>query len=177
MRNTLIYLSVLAVLGTAACSGGSGPPPNPSLTVGFADDATAARLGAPAIEVKAAHPQPLVTAELVNPQGTVTTAAAGQLEPQVPAGYPFYGPSVGFGIFGGSSGGVGTGVGIGVPIGGYGTPTVPPGDLVRSRALILVSDMEAYRRGWEQSKVRIKFGNTTGESTVAEIPAPAPGGR
>jgi hypothetical protein len=66
---------------------------------------------------------------------------------------------------------------VGVPIGGYGTATVPPGDLVRSRALVLVRDMAAYRGEWERSTVRLKFGNAAGDSTLAEIPAPAPGGR
>jgi hypothetical protein len=178
MIKRLNMLAICAAL--AACAGDRGAaPPEPSVVVGFADQTTASRLGAPVIDVKAANPQPLATAELVGPAGTVVAAAPGQLEPQVPAGSVF-GPSVGFGIFGGSSSGGGAGVGIGVPIGGgyggYGA-TVPPGDLVRSRAYILVPDMAAYRRDWEQSTVRLKFGSATGDSTTADIPAPAPGAR
>jgi hypothetical protein len=178
MIKALVSFTVLATLGLAACAE-RGPPPEPSITVGFGDESVAARLGAPVIEVKAAHPQTLVTAELVGPAGNVVAAAPGQLEPQWPAGYPF-GPSVGFGIFGGSGGGGsvrGGGVGVDVPIGGGGYATVPEGGLVRSRASVLVQDMDAYRREWERSKVRLTFNNAAGNSTVAEIPAPAPGGR
>lgn len=180
MIKYLISLVVFASLGLVACADRTSAPTEPSIVVGFGDETAAARLGNPVIEVKAAHPQALVTAELVGPAGAVVAAGPGELEPQIPAGYP-YGPSVGFGIFGGrgSGGSVsGGGVGVGVPIGGgYGTSTVPPGDLVRSRALVLVRDMAAYRRDWERSKVRLKFGNAAGDSTVVEIPAPSPGGR
>ncbi|HEX2116510.1 MAG TPA: hypothetical protein VHM01_19050 [Alphaproteobacteria bacterium] len=173
MYKRLILLTALALL--SACAERTGPPPTPSLTVGFADESTAARLGSPVIEIKAANPQPLVTAELVSAGGNVIAAAPGQLEPQMPAGYPF-GTSIG--IFGGSWGSSsGGGIGVGVPLGGYGSATVPQGELVRSRALILVPDMASYRRNWENSKVRVKFGNAAGDTSVAEIPAPAPGGR
>jgi hypothetical protein len=176
MFKRLILLMTASALLLGACAGRSGPPPTPSLTVGFADEGTAARLGGPAIDIKAANPQPLATAELVSAGGAVIAAAAGQLEPQVPSGYPVFGPTVGVygGTWGSSSGG---GIGIGVPIGGYGSATVPAGDLVRSRALILVPDMAAYRRDWESYVVRIKFGTAANDSRVAEIPAPAPGGR
>jgi hypothetical protein len=178
MTKPLLSLFVIATLGLVACAE-RGPPPQPSIVVGFGNETVAARLGAPVIEVRAAHPQALVTAELVGPAGDVVAAAPGELEPQMPAGYP-YGPSVGVGIFGGSGGGGtvrGGGVGVGVPIGGGGYGTVPEGDLVRSRANVLVRDMDAYRRQWERSTVRLTFNNAAGHSTVAEIPAPAPGGR
>lgn len=176
MNKHLILLAAAAISMLGACAERSSAPPTPSLTVGFADDSTASRMGSPVIEIKAANPQPLVTAELVSAGGTVVASAAGQLEPQVPAGYPIF-PSFGFGVFGGSSSGTSTGVGIGVPIGGYGSATVPEGDLVRSRALILVRDMESYRRNWQTSVVRVKFANAAGDARTAEIPAPAPGGR
>jgi hypothetical protein len=134
-------------------------------------------MGSPVIEVKAANPQPLVTAELVS-AGTVVASAPGQLEPQIPAGGGgWFGPSIG--VFGGSWGSSsGGGIGIGVPLGGYGgSASVPQGDLVRSRALILVPDMDSYRRNWETSVVRVKFASASGEARTAEIPAPAPGGR
>ena len=176
MCKHLILLAAVAVPLLGACADRSGPPPTPSLIVGFANDSTAARLGSPVIEIRAANPQPLATAELVSAGGTVIASAPGQLEPQVPAGYSPFGASIG--VFGGSWGSSsGGGVGIGVPIGGYGAATVPPGDLVRSRALILVPNMESYRRTWENSMVRVKFGSAAGDSSVAEIPAPAPGGR
>lgn len=175
-------LNLLAVLwvagaGFAACADRQAAPPEPSAVVGFADQGTAARLGAPVIEVTAANPQPLATAELIGPGGTMVAGAPGQLEPQVPAGYPGYGPT--FGIFGGSWGSSsGGGIGIGVPLGGgYGSATVPAGDLVRSRALILVPDMAAYRRDWDRSTVRLTFGAAGGDTTTADIPAPAPGAR
>lgn len=174
-----LVICAIAGAGIAACADRNTAPPQPAIVVGFADQTTAARLGAPVIEVKATNPQPLATAELIGPDGTVVAAAPGQLEPQIPTGSVF-GPTVGFGIFGGSSSGVGTGVGIGVPVGGYGGydgATVPPGELVRSRALILVPDMAAYRRDWEQSKVRLKFGAAGDDTMTADIPAPAPGGR
>jgi hypothetical protein len=179
MIKSLLSLAVFGAIALTACSQSSGPPPQPSITVGFGDESIAARLGAPVIEVKAAHPQALVSAELVGPAGNVVAAAPGQLEPQIPAGYP-YGPSLDFGIFGarGSGGSAsGGGVGVGVPIGGYGTATVPEGSLVRSRATVLVQDMDTYRRQWERSTVRLKFNNAAGDATTAEIPAPSPGGR
>lgn len=173
-KRLILLLAVAAPL--AACADRPATPPTPSLTVGFADENTAARMGSPVIDIKAANPQPLVTAELVSAGGTVIAAAPGQLEPQVPAGYPVFGPSIG--VFGGSWGSSsGGGVGIGVPLGGYGSATVPPGDLVRSRALILVPDMAAYRRNWENYTVRVKFGSAGGGTTTADLPAPPPGGR
>jgi hypothetical protein len=180
MHKHLILLTATLPLLGACANGNSAPPPTPSLTVGFADDNTASRMGSPVIEIKAANPQPLVTAELVSAGGSVVASAPGQLEPQLPAGGGgWYGPSIG--VFGGSWGSSsGGGVGIGVPLGGYGgygSATVPEGDLVRSRALILVPDMAAYRRSWETSVVRVKFVNTAGDARTAEIPAPSPGGR
>jgi hypothetical protein len=178
MHKRLILLATMAASLSACADRQASTPPTPSLIVGFADDNTASRLGSPVIEVKAANPQPLVTAELVSAGDTVVAAAPGQLEPQIPAGGGgWFGPSIG--IFGGSWGSSsGGGIGVGVPLGGgYGSATVPPGDLVRSRALILVPDMASYRRNWEASKVRVKFGNAAGDANVAEIPAPSPGGR
>jgi hypothetical protein len=176
-RLILLTAAVLPVLGACA-DHSSSPPPTPSLVVGFADDNTASRMGSPVIEIKAANPQPLVTAELVSAGGSVIASAPGQLEPQIPAGGGgWFGPSIG--VFGGSWGSSsGGGVGIGVPLGGYGgSATVPQGDLVRSRALILVPDMASYRRNWETSVVRVKFANAAGDARSAEIPAPSPGGR
>ena len=176
-RLILLTAAVLPVLGACADHSNS-PPPTPSLVVGFADDNTASRMGSPVIEIKAANPQPLVTAELVSAGGSVIASAPGQLEPQIPAGGGgWFGPSIG--VFGGSWGSSsGGGVGIGVPLGGYGgSATVPQGDLVRSRALILVPDMASYRRNWETSVVRVKFANSAGDARSAEIPAPSPGGR
>jgi hypothetical protein len=177
MHKHLISLAIVGVL-LSACADKPATPPTPSMTVAFGDETTAARLGSPVIEIKAANPQALVTAELVSAGGTVIAAAPGQLEPQVPAGGGgWFGPSIG--VFGGSWGSSsGGGVGIGVPLGGYGgSATVPPGDLVRSRALILVPNMESYRRNWENYLVRVKFGNAASGVSTAEIPAPAPGGR
>jgi len=175
-KHLILFIAAASLLG--ACADRPAAPPTPTLTVGFADDSTAARMGSPVIEVKAANPQPLVTAELVSAGGNVLASAPGQLEPQIPAGGGgWFGPSIG--VFGGSWGSSsGGGVGIGVPLGGYGgSATVPQGDLVRSRALILVPDMESYRRNWENSMVRVKFGTAAGDARTADIPAPAPGGR
>jgi hypothetical protein len=176
MRKCLILLAAAGAT-LSACADRAPTPPTPSMTVGFGDDTTAARLGAPVIEVKAANPQPLVTAELVSAGGTVIAAAPGQLEPQVPRSGGWFGPSIG--VFGGSWGSsCGGGIGVGVPLGGYGgSATVPEGDLVRSRALILVPDMASYRRNWENYVVRVTFGSAVSGTTTAEIPAPPPGGR
>lgn len=172
----LALFGVLAALA-AACAGEPSPTPTPTISVGFADEATVARAGGQAIDVKAYNPRPLGRAELVGPDGGVIAAAPGQPEPQAPTAYPVLWPSIGVGVFGGSHSGVGTGVSIGVPLGGYGGGTVPPGGFVRSRALILVPDMARYRGTWERSVVRLTFGAAPGEVTVAEIPAPEPGGR
>lgn len=176
--NRLKTLTFCLGLGAfvAACADRQSATREPSITVGFADETTIARVGGPVVDVKAYNRQPLASAELIDPAGRVLASAPGQLEPQMPAGYPF-GPSVGVGVFGGSGGSFGTGVGVGFPLGGYGTATVPPGEFVRSRAYILVPDIAAYRQIWQQSLVRLKFGIAPGDFTVADIPAPAPGGR
>lgn len=172
----ILAFCLCSAVFVSACADRQTATREASITVSFADEATIARAGGPVIDVKASNRQPLASAELVDPTGRVLASAPGQLEPQMPAGYPF-GPSVGVGVFGGSGGSFGTGVGVGFPLSGYGTATVPPGEFVRSRAYVLVPDIAAYRQIWQQSLVRLKFGTAPGDLTVADIPAPAPGGR
>src|SRR6476469_6818361 len=81
MHKHLILLTATLPLLGACANGNSAPPPTPSLTVGFADDNTASRMGSPVIEIKAANPQPLVTAELVSAGGSVVASAAGTVHP------------------------------------------------------------------------------------------------
>lgn len=69
----------------------------------------------------------------------------------------------------GPGGGIGTGIGVGVPLGG----SPPPANPNRYRARVPVSDSAAYRRDWERSSLRLKFGTAT-DNITAEIPAPAP---
>lgn len=144
----------------------------PTVVIGFIAGAPT-----PTIEVFARN-RPMLGAALVEPTGRITPA--GPVERDIPMGTGGYGygPSVGVGVGGGSWGGgraVGGGVGIGVPLGGGPTSSAPP-DL-RLRTRIVVPDIAAYRANWERMIVRVTFGTGPADQEVADIPAPAPGGR
>lgn len=80
-------------------------------------------------------------------------------------------PSVGVGVFGGSGGsGVGTGLGLGLPLGG----SAPPPPEHSARARVVIPDPAAYRRDWQDTIVRLRFGTSPDPVTTADIPAPPP---
>ena len=153
-------------LGVAGCESRppASAPTSPSISVSYVDG------NPPGVAVAATHPQPLLSAELVGPDGSVVSTA-GAVERDAPARSGSFGLPVdlGVGIFGGSGGGIGTGVGMGVPLGGAPSPANPN----RYRARVPISDTAAYRRDWERSSLRLKFG-TPSDNVTAEIPAPAP---
>jgi hypothetical protein len=158
----------------AACAGDSpSASSQPTVTIGFVEGTPT-----PTIEVFA-RGRPLSAAVLIEPTGRQT--AAGVIERDTiyaadPYGYG-YGPSVGVGVGGGSSNGGswrGGGVGLGMPLGGGAAPQPVE---TRQRAHIIVPDMVAYRANWERSIVRVTFGTDPANNVIADIPAPAPGGR
>lgn len=159
------FLSTLALLVLAACSGDDSEGIHQTAAARF--DATAADR----IEVTVEDPQPVETAELVAPDGTLT--AAYQIDrSKVTERVYDAAPSVGVGVFGGSSGGIGTSVGIGFPI--FGGSSAPRDAVIDSRALIQVPDMAEYRRRWQDYRVRVHLGTNEANRRVMEIPAPRP---
>jgi hypothetical protein len=170
-------LGLMAALSAAlllpGCAGDqSYAASRPTVVIGFIAGAPT-----PTIEVYA-RGRPLVSAVLVEPTGRVTPS--GPVEQDIPmsTGYG-YGPSVGVGVGSSSWNGgraTGAGVGIGMPLGGgYGGP--PPPSELRLRTRIVVPDIADYRGNWERSVVRVTFGTDPANQEIADIPAPAPGGR
>jgi hypothetical protein len=149
----------LALLG---CSGTGNQParPAPSITLSFVAGTP------PSIEVNAVNALALSAAELVTRDGRVLRTAA--IARETPPGYPALPPTVGVGVFGGSGGG-GAGIGVGFPLGGY-----PPPARLRATARLPIDDAEAYRRDWPDLVVRLRFGTPPGDTSVADLPAPAP---
>ncbi len=171
-RGAFVSLCIGALLGLAGCSGTDGgssttPPPR-SISVSYVDsDST------PAVAAVVSHPQPLASMELVAPDGR--SAAAAQIERGPPRSSSSTGlrPSVGVGVFGGSGGGgMGTGLGLGVPLGGGASP--PPASGHDARARVVIPDPAAYRRDWQNTLVRLRFGSAPEPVTIADIPAPPP---
>lgn len=162
---------LIPILFLASCS--ADTPPAPTVTIGFIEGTPT-----PTIEVFA-RGRPLMAAALVEPSGRMTVAGTIERDVIYSNGNYGYGPSVGVGVGGGSWGGNswrGAGVGVGVPIGGPSYAPSQPTD-VRQRARIVVPDMADYRANWERIIVRVTFGTDPANSEIADIPAPAPGGR
>ncbi|HEX6977852.1 MAG TPA: hypothetical protein VF342_01005 [Alphaproteobacteria bacterium] len=150
-----------------ACGGAGGRVSEPTITAEFVR--APAGTAESAVQIIATGRQPLTSALLITPSGT-TPASLIEREASPPVAYGG-GPDVGVGVFGGSGGvGIGTGIFLGIPVGGYDRPV----EIVRSRATIPVSDVDAYRQNWPQSVIRITFG-TEPSSTTTDVPAPAPG--
>lgn len=165
-----VSLCVVALLAVAGCSGSGGPASTPpavrSISVSYVPSDSA-----PAVAVAVSHPQPLVSVELVAPDGR--TAAASLIERDAPRSSPSVAPTVGVGVFGGSGGGgIGTGLGLGFPLGGSAAP--PPAAGHGARARVVIPDPAAYRRDWPNTVVRLRFGAAPEPVTVADIPAPEP---
>ncbi len=158
------FLCLLVLLAVAACAGDDDRGFSSPVAAGFAAGA------ADRIEVTVADSQPVETAELVAPDGSVTAAYQIDRSKTIDEGGGPQ-PSVGVGVFGGSSGQIGTSVGINFPVGRSGAPSDP---VIDSRALILVPDMAAYRAGWTGYRLRLHLGTTETNRRVMEIPAPRP---
>jgi hypothetical protein len=154
----------LALFALLNCSGTAHQPAStgPAITLSFVASTTP-----PSIEVKAVNALALSAAELVAHDGRVLRTAT--IEHETPPSYPALPPTVGVGVFGGSGGG-GAGVGLGFPLGGYS----PPPAQIRATARLPVEDVEAYHRDWPDLVVRLRFGTPPGNTSVADLPAPAP---
>ena len=183
MNRLAPLLLVAAALALACCAepgGAPGAAPAPGITVGFGDPALPENRDKPTIEVVAVTRLPIWRAELVMPDGSFVLGVVTQIEylARPWGGYgagPQVGVGVGVGTWGGSGGTrIGTGVGIGVPV--YGGGAAPGAPYTRSRARIAPADMDAYRRDWPASRLRLTFGGGADSETV-EIPAPTPGAR
>lgn len=164
----VVSLCTFALLGLAACSGDAtktsvGTSPS-SISVSYVDSDSI-----PAVAVVVTHVQPVISIELVAPDGRALTAP--QIERDVARGTSSPSPSVGVGVFGGSGGGFGTGIGLGFPLGGSPPPSVTGN---RARARIVIPDPAAYRSDWQRYVVRLRFGTAPETVTVADVPAPPP---
>jgi hypothetical protein len=171
-RASFGLLTALAITVLASCASESQSTAQPTVTIGFVDGTPT-----PTIEVFS-RGRPLAGAVLVEPSGRQTAAPVVERDTVYadPYGYG-YGPSVGVGVGGGSwNGGSwrGGGVGLGMPLGGGGAPQPVQTSM---RARIAVPDMAFYRANWEKTIVRVTFGTDPANNVIADIPAPAPGGR
>jgi hypothetical protein len=161
-----VLACLLALFVLAACAGDRERHISSPVAARFADEAASA----PEIEITATDRQPVETAELIAPDGTAIPAH--QIDRSKTVEETRGGdPSVGVGVFGGSSGHIGTSVGIGFPLFGDGSSRDP---VIDSRALIRIPDMAAYRAGWQQYRLRLRFGAAPENERVMEIPAPRP---
>lgn len=172
--NYLLLRQVSALAGAlllVACDTPAKPAPS-TVVIGFIAGAPT-----PTIEVFTRN-RPMLSAVLVEPTGRATPS--GPIERDVPMytdGYG-YGPTIGVGVGGSSWNGgraVGGGVGIGMPLGGGPTSSAPPE--LRLRTRIVVPDIATYRSNGERTIVRVTFGTDPANQEIADIPAPAPGGR
>jgi hypothetical protein len=165
--------AAVALTVLASCAGDSqSTAAQPTVTIGFIEGTPT-----PTIEVFS-RGRPLAGAVLIEPSGRQTAAPVVERDTVYadPYGYG-YGPSVGVGVGGGSwNGGSwrGGGVGLGMPLGGGGAPQPVQTSM---RARITVPDMAFYRANWEKTIVRVTFGTDPANNVIADIPAPAPGGR
>lgn len=165
-RGVAVGACALALL-LVGCSGAarSTSPDAANIIISYVDTTP------PAIEVAATNRLALSAAELVTRDGRVLRMAVSERE--APPHAPAFPPTVGVGVFGGSGGGGGAGIGLGFPLGGFSPAPAP----VRAKARLPIEDVESYRRDWRELIVRLRFGTPPGDTSVAELPAPAPRGR
>lgn len=124
------------------------------------------------IEIELEDERAFDEAQLVAPDGTVIDAYRIDRDTETVRDDYYNRPSVGVGV-GGGSGGVGVGFGIGFPIfSGGGSSGHVTGH--ESRARIRVPDMVAYRRDWEDWRLRVHLEGVAGGGRWMEMDAPAP---
>jgi hypothetical protein len=124
------------------------------------------------IEIELDDERAFDEAQLVAPDGTVIEAYRIDRDTETLRDDYYNRPSVGVGV-GGGTGGVGVGVGIGFPIFGSGGSTSHVAGH-ESRAKIRVPDMVAYRRDWEDWRIRVHLEGVAGGGRWLEMDAPAP---
>jgi hypothetical protein len=161
------FLRAGLLLALAACAQHEPPPAPPPLTAGFAAGLF------DVVEVTMTDPQPVEQASLIDAAGKAVPAYQITRDILGSTSQPGIAAGLGFGIFGGTrSNGVSQGFGIGFPF--FGSAPPPPEPVVRSRALIRVSDMEAYRSSWQNWKLHLRLGTPETIERDVEFPAPRP---
>jgi hypothetical protein len=161
---------LFALIVLAAC-GGSGPTPVPdnSIKAGFGPGGNVDQ-----IEVTAVDRQPLRGAELVAPDGRATPALSVSANPAPTQSYsaefpqiPTSGPNYGVSSIGSNA----------LAPGVVGTAPLTQTRLLAivSNATLPLADPVAYRRDWQQYRIRLRFGDPPQVET-REIAAPAPPG-
>ncbi len=158
---------LLALALLAGCGGGLAPVPGDRIRARFPPGGVV-----DVIEVDAIDRLPLRSAELVAPDGTATAAASIAVNPapsetfsqQFPAS-PY--TSAGFGFA--NIGADGT-----APGGAGGVPQAQSRLLAMAATTsIAVPDPVAYRRGWRDYRIRLRFGDPPG-AVERQIAAPEP---
>jgi len=124
------------------------------------------------IQVTVTDRQPVRTAELVGPAGSVPAYSINTEAPRYGGSGGGFFPSIGLGI-GGGSGGVGGGVGIGFPLGALGGGSPSPDPTTVSNAYIKVPDRGEYARDLQSRRIRVEIGWPP-EGRTIELPAPQP---
>ncbi len=165
-----VAASFLMLLALAACSGAGPPSALPT-------DQTRAYFPAGGvvnqIEVSAVDRLALRSAELVAPDGHATPATSVSANPAptetVVPEFPT-GPNSSTAFAVGSIGSNALSPGV------VGAAPQSQGRLlaILSTASIAVPDPVAYRRQWQNYRIRLDFGQPPGEIETREIPAPAP---
>jgi hypothetical protein len=156
-----LWIAGLALV-LAGCAAGGPPPPPPGT-------AQAAFTAPDIIQVTASDYVPARAVTLVGPAGEVPAA---QIDTTRDSGYPApaSGGALGIGLGGGGGHAFG-GIGLGFPLIGGGAPAYPPGAI--TTALIRVPAQPPYAEVWQQSQIRIQFGDPPAVKYIS-IPAPPP---
>jgi hypothetical protein len=159
IRHAWLFIALLA----PGCAASAPPPPPPGT-------AQALFTGAATIQVTASDYVPARAVTLVGPHGEV---AAVSIDTMTSPGYaaPPAGGALSLGL-GAGGGGTFGGIGFGFPlIGGGAAPAAPPTSI--STAVIRVPVEPPYAEVWQQSEIRIQFGDPPAVKYIS-IPAPPP---
>ncbi len=155
-------LSVLLLL--AACAG-DAPTPPPAAIAEFVTPGS--------IEIRTRAARPLDDAELIAPDGRGISAPAIQTDRVAPRPPTLGRPAFGVNVEGASGSGVNPGLSMGFPVSGlFGAPRRP--SLVESSATIALPDMAAYRHGWRDWTIKLRFGRPDDRPEYMVVPAPSP---
>ena len=151
----------LVALLLAACAASAPPAPPPGT-------AQALFTGAATIQVTASDYVPARAVTLVGPHGEVEAVS---IDTTTSPGYAAAPPAGGALSLGLGAGGGGTfgGIGFGFPLLGSAAPAAPPTSI--STAVIRVPSEPPYAEVWQQSQIRIQFGEPPAVRYIS-IPAP-----
>ena len=177
-----VSAAALVALSVAACSGGAAPPSGPPAGAGPAEAGPPTptaqlrvRFGgiADTIEVRAVEVLPLRAAALIAPDGTATPASYIAVDPN---------PRIATGQWGLSHrwdesvarDGALAALALGNAQAGAALYSRQQLLAVASTADIPLPDPVAYRRDWQNYRVRLTFGTPPGEVETLAVAAPAP---